>query len=55
MDIGQATDVLWYYLNNSSYFTMADTLAWPAERITSWLDGTLASALLGDAGEGAHF
>jgi AcrR family transcriptional regulator len=52
MDAGQATDVLWYYLNNSSYFTLTDTIAWPAGRIAGWLYGTLVFGLLGDAGEG---
>jgi hypothetical protein len=52
MDAEQATGVLWYYLNNSSYFTLAGTLAWPAERITGWLYDTLAFGLPGDTGEG---
>jgi len=54
MDAGQATDVLWYYLNNSSYFTLTDTLAWPAERIAGWLYDALVFGLLGDAGEMPH-
>jgi AcrR family transcriptional regulator len=51
LDAERATDVLWYYLNNSSYFTLTDTLAWPAERIAGWLYDTLVFGLLGDAGQ----
>jgi AcrR family transcriptional regulator len=52
MDAERATDVLWYYLNNSSYFTLTDALAWPAERIAGWLYEVLVFGLLGEAAEG---
>jgi AcrR family transcriptional regulator len=50
MDAGCATDVLWYFLGNSSYFTLSDDLAWPATRTADWLNEMLAHALLSDTG-----
>jgi AcrR family transcriptional regulator len=52
MDDGRAADVLWYFLGNSSYFTLSDELAWPSTRTAEWLYEMLAYALLGDAGDG---
>jgi AcrR family transcriptional regulator len=50
MDASLATDALWYFLGNSSYFTLSDDLAWPDTRTADWLYEMLAYALLGDAG-----
>ena len=52
MDADRATDVLWYFLGNSSYFTLSDDLAWTATRTADWLFETLAYTLLGDVGTG---
>ena len=52
LDAGCATDVLWYFLGNSSYFTLSDELAWPSARTAEWLYEMLAYTLLGDAGVG---
>ena len=52
MDDGDAVDVLWYFLGNSSYFTLSDELEWPSARTAEWLYEMLAYTLLGDAGDG---
>jgi AcrR family transcriptional regulator len=49
MDVGRAADVLWYFLGNSSYFTLSDDLAWPAPRTADWLYEMLTYTLLDDA------
>lgn len=52
MDARLATDMLWYFLGNSSYFTLSDDLAWPEARTAEWLYEMLAHSLLGDIGNG---
>ncbi|GAA2498884.1 TetR/AcrR family transcriptional regulator [Winogradskya humida] len=47
LDAVTATDVLWFYLGNSSYFTMIDDLSWPLPRAAAWLEENLTFALLG--------
>ncbi|WP_433558805.1 TetR/AcrR family transcriptional regulator [Pseudonocardia xinjiangensis] len=46
LDVEQATDVMWFFIGNASYFTLTDDLAWPLPRSTEWLIRTLEPALL---------
>lgn len=46
MSVDQATDILWYYLNNGSYFTLTDELGWPLTRATAWILQQLLTTLL---------
>jgi AcrR family transcriptional regulator len=41
----QATDVLWYYLNNASYFSLTDDCQWTLERSADWLYEQLTTEL----------
>jgi len=45
LDADEATDVLWYFLGNSSYFTLTDELGWPLPRAEAWLTTQLEAAL----------
>ncbi|GAA2539074.1 TetR/AcrR family transcriptional regulator [Winogradskya consettensis] len=47
LDAAAATDVLWFYLGNSAYFTMTDDLSWSLPRAAAWLEENLTFALLG--------
>jgi AcrR family transcriptional regulator len=46
MGVDEATDVLWFHLSNSAYFTLTDDLGWPLSRATAWLRRSLTAALL---------
>lgn len=45
--VDEAADVLWYFLGNSSWFTLTDDCAWPPARSADWLHAGLTAALLG--------
>ena len=47
MTVDQAADILWYFLGNSSYFTLTDDCHWPLDRCADWLYECLTAALLG--------
>ena len=46
LDAGEATDLLWYFLGNQSYFTLTGDLGWPPARAADWLHHRLRSVLL---------
>ncbi|MFI5955664.1 TetR/AcrR family transcriptional regulator [Cryptosporangium sp. NPDC051539] len=46
-DADAAADVLWFFLCNSSYFTLIDELNWPLSRARDWLAATLETTLIG--------
>ncbi|WP_033337784.1 TetR/AcrR family transcriptional regulator [Catenuloplanes japonicus] len=46
VDVREATDVLFYYLGNASYFTLTGDNGWSLEDAERWLLGALRRALL---------
>ncbi|MEU2427857.1 MULTISPECIES: TetR/AcrR family transcriptional regulator [Streptomyces] len=51
LTVAAATDVLWYFLGNGSYFTLTDDCGWPLERSAQWLFECLTDTLI-DRGAG---
>ena len=47
LSVESAADVLWYFLGNSSYYTLTDDCRWPLERSVDWLLECLTVALVG--------
>jgi AcrR family transcriptional regulator len=45
VDAGQATDALWFYLNNSAYFALINDNHWSLDRAEAWLLESLRRAL----------
>ncbi|MDR7275188.1 TetR/AcrR family transcriptional regulator [Catenuloplanes atrovinosus] len=46
LDAGEAADLLWYFLNDQSYFTLTGDLCWPPSRAADWLHHRLRTVLL---------
>lgn len=46
IDVPEATATLWFYLNNSAYFTVTDDNGWPLDKAEQWLRESLRTALL---------
>ena len=46
IDVAAATDRLWFYLDNSAYFTLTDDNGWPLDKAEAWLYESLRAALL---------
>jgi AcrR family transcriptional regulator len=46
LTVTEATDILWYYVSNASYFTLSDDLHWPLSRAADWIYEQLLLALL---------
>jgi AcrR family transcriptional regulator len=46
LTVAQATDTLWYFLGNASYFTLTDDLHWPLSRASDWIYQQLLRTLL---------
>ena len=51
LTVAAATDMLWYFLGNGSYFTLTDDCGWSLERTAHWLYECLTAALI-DPGVG---
>lgn len=45
-DDARATDILWFHLSNTAYFTLTDDLSWSLPQAKEWLTERLTSALL---------
>jgi AcrR family transcriptional regulator len=46
IDEREATDILWFYLSNGAYFSLADGNTWPLDKAEQWLCESLRTALL---------
>lgn len=46
LTVAQATDNLWYFLGNASYFTLTDDLHWPLSQASDWIYQQLLRTLL---------
>ncbi len=46
VSVERAADILWYFLNNASYFALTDDCGWPLDRSVEWLYQGLSTALL---------
>jgi AcrR family transcriptional regulator len=46
IDGPEATEILWFYLNNSAYFTLTDDNGWPLDKAETWLCESLKTMLL---------
>ncbi|MEV6825003.1 helix-turn-helix domain-containing protein [Amycolatopsis sp. NPDC051102] len=46
LGVQEATDVLFFYLNNDAYFTLTDHNGWSLDRAECWLRESLHTALL---------
>jgi len=46
LDAQKATDLLWFYLNNSAYFSLIDDNGWTLDQAEAWLGDSLRRALL---------
>ncbi|HEV6955606.1 MAG TPA: TetR/AcrR family transcriptional regulator [Promicromonospora sp.] len=46
LEVGEATDVLWFHLGNGAYFTLTDDNGWSLDRAESWLLDAVRGALL---------
>ncbi|MCP2267256.1 transcriptional regulator, TetR family [Promicromonospora thailandica] len=46
LDVDEATDILWFYLCNSAYFTLVDDNGWSLDRAEAWAFDALRGALL---------
>jgi len=46
LDAQKATDLLWFYLNNSAYFSLIDDNGWTLDQAEAWLGDSLEQTLL---------
>ncbi|GAB6899258.1 TetR/AcrR family transcriptional regulator [Kineosporia succinea] len=46
VSVERAADILWYFLNNASYFALLDDRHWSLDQAVGWLHECLNSALL---------
>lgn len=48
LDLAEATDILWTLTSNDNYAHLVLERGWSAEQYEDWLEGALASSLMGE-------